>query len=330
MKKLVSTAIVLSLASNLALAQSSVLIYGIADAGFVHESGGPAGSVNNISSGVGSGNRLGFKGKEDLGGGASAFFNLENGYNIDTGSLGQGGLLFGRQAYVGVSNSLGAISLGRQYSPFYKTLRDVADPFEIGLAGTATNIIAGNTRVDNTAEYISPRYAGFSADLAYGFGEVAGDNAKNRTIGGGVNYLQGPLTVSLVHHRKNNATATDHLRTTMLVAKYDFGLATVDVAHAQNKGLANADSKDTLVGLTGGSGVNRLIASAIFHNDTTAADRDAKQWAIAYLYLLSKRSDLYAAYAHINNRNGATFTVGNGTDTGSGHTGVNLGVRHRF
>lgn len=45
---------------------------------------------------------------------------------------------------------------------------------------------------------------------------------------------------------------------------------------------------------------------------------------------LSKRTDLYAAYAVINNRNGAAFKVGNATDSGSGDKAFNLGVRHNF
>jgi predicted porin len=48
----------LSTLSASVLAQSNVTIYGIVDAGLVRESGGPAGSVNNISSGVASGSRI--------------------------------------------------------------------------------------------------------------------------------------------------------------------------------------------------------------------------------------------------------------------------------
>jgi predicted porin len=61
-------------AAHAALAQTSVNIYGIADAGLVHESGGVAGSVTKLTSGVGSASRLGFRGTEDLGGGMSAIF----------------------------------------------------------------------------------------------------------------------------------------------------------------------------------------------------------------------------------------------------------------
>ena len=56
---------------------------------------------------------------------------------------------------------------------------DVADPFAVGLAGNAMNMVATVSRVDNSVEYTTPRVGGFSADVLYGFGEVAGDTAKS-------------------------------------------------------------------------------------------------------------------------------------------------------
>lgn len=330
MKKLIMCAAVSSVMCGAACAQSNVTIYGVADAGFVRESGGPAGSINRITSGVASGSRLGFKGKEALGGGVSAFFQLENGYNIDTGSAGQGGLLFGRQALVGLSGAAGTLSAGRQYSPLYTTLRDVVDPFEIGLAGNVINIVPSFTRVDNMVEYVSPRYAGFAADLAYGFGESAGDSAKARHLGAALSYVAGPLNVTLAHHVKNDTAAIDHARYTMLVGKYTYQSFTLHVAHGINKALAGNDSKDVVLGGTYGWGANKLLGSFIVHDDSNSAGKDARQWALGYLYALSKRSDLYLSHGRISNRNGAVFTVGNGTEAGTGNRGTDIGMRHRF
>lgn len=321
----------LGMVSGAAMAQSSVTVYGVADAGLAFERGGPAGSVSKVTSGIASGSRLGFKGTEDLGNGLAANFVVENGYGIDTGAAGQGGLLFGRQAWAGLSGHFGAVALGRQYSPIYKTLRDVADPFCDGLAGAITNVFVGNTRVDNMVSYASPKVAGLSAELAYGAGEVAGDASANRTLGASATYSEGPLTVVLVHHQRENPTATAHSRNTLLTARYMFANGvTGHVAHAVNRDLLGNGSKDTLLGGTVRLGPGKFIASAIYHQDDSAADRDARQYAVGYLYSLSKRTDLYTAYGHVNNRNGATFKIGNATDSGSGATGVNLGMRHVF
>jgi general bacterial porin, GBP family len=76
---------------------------------------GPNTTLKRLDSGVGPGSRLGFRGNEDLGGGLSAMFLLEMGMAYDTGALQQGGLAFGRQAYVGLQGKNWTITAGRQY-----------------------------------------------------------------------------------------------------------------------------------------------------------------------------------------------------------------------
>ncbi len=132
MKKLnlyVAGAVILGGFSTGALAQTNVTIYGLIDTGIVHETGNVAGSVTKVTSGMSNGSRIGFKGSENLGDGLSVIFLLESGYQVDTGAMGQGGLLFGRQAYVGLKSvDKGTVTLGRQYTPQYNTLV-LADPF---------------------------------------------------------------------------------------------------------------------------------------------------------------------------------------------------------
>jgi predicted porin len=330
MNKMIIAFLASSLVPAAALAQSAVTVYGVADAGLVRESGGASGTVTALTSGVASGSRLGFKGKEDLGGGVGAYFVIENGFNIDTGSAAQGGLLFGRQAYVGVSSELGALSAGRQYSPYYRAMRDISDPFCAGFAGRAGNILVANTRLDNMVSYITPSLRGLTAELAVGLGEVAGNAAAKRAYSTALTYTGGPLVVALGWHQQQNALATDSSANTLLAARYDFGVVQAHLGYARNKGLADARSNDAIVGAIVPFGATRFYASYIRHDDSSAAARDARQWALGATYALSKRSDVYAAYAHIDNRNGATFKVGNATTDGTGNTGVNLGLRHTF
>jgi predicted porin len=65
-----------------AMAQSSVTIYGIADAGLMKQSG----QTVRVVSGIADGSRIGFKGTEDIGGGFKAIFNLEARVELDTGT----------------------------------------------------------------------------------------------------------------------------------------------------------------------------------------------------------------------------------------------------
>ena len=74
---------------------ASVSVYGLVDVALVRETGGSGGDVTKLTSGVGAGSRLGFKGREELGNGIAAIFLLESGFQADTGALGQGGLLAG-------------------------------------------------------------------------------------------------------------------------------------------------------------------------------------------------------------------------------------------
>lgn len=86
MKRILSLT-ALSLAAATCAAQSSVTVYGIADAGVTRVSGLKGGSLKMLSSGIMDGSRVGFRGNEDLGGGWRAIFTLENRTEIDTGGI---------------------------------------------------------------------------------------------------------------------------------------------------------------------------------------------------------------------------------------------------
>ena len=359
MKKTLITLAVLAAATGVAQAQSSVVIYGTVDAGFVSERGGKAGSVNKLDSGVASASRIGFKGTEDLGSGLSALFVLESGFNVDKGTQDVAGSIFNRQAYVGLSSkTAGTLTLGQQYTPWYNTLSKVADPFAAGYAGTAKNLFPSNTRTSNTVLYTSPSINGFDADVAYSFGEAKESNKIGRKIGASVGYSNGPLNARLAYNNTANDTAakeTGSGRNWLAAANYDFAVAKAYVAYGANKGLnsaklnnngvdadgnnyynyapaaASTDSNNILVGATVPVGpAGTVMASFIRTNDKTAANADADQWAVGYSYALSKRTSTYASYAKIKNKNGATYTVGNNSNLGSGDKAFNVGVRHSF
>ena len=105
-------------------AQSSVTLYGLIDESrfeavsnvpVAGKTGGGTQYALDAINGL-NGTRWGLRGTEDLGGGLAAIFTLENGFDLNTGKLGQGGAEFGRQAFVGLSSSrFGTLTLGRQY-----------------------------------------------------------------------------------------------------------------------------------------------------------------------------------------------------------------------
>lgn len=123
-KRAASAVIASTLPWGAAQAQGSVTIYGLLDVAMGSTStGNGAKSISQLASGVGAGSRLGFRGSEDLGGGLLANFALESGIGVDNGGVQQGGAMWGRQAFVGLSSSTGqwGVSLGRQYAPSLST-----------------------------------------------------------------------------------------------------------------------------------------------------------------------------------------------------------------
>lgn len=352
MKKSLIAIAVLGAVSSTAFAQSNVTIYGIVDAGLVSERGGAAGTTTKVTSGVGSASRLGFKGTEDLGGGLSAVFVLESGVKVDTGESDVAGSIANRQSYVGLkSTTAGALTLGRQYTPYYNTLVQVADPFAGGLAGTAKNLFpAGgvNTRNSNAIVYnTAGNLNGFTAEGSYSLGEQARDASASRQMGLSVGYSNGPLNVRAAYNSLNNdknATATAPAVNTsnghnaLLAVNYDFAVAKAFFAYGQDKGVfastlpsKSIDANEFLVGATAPVGpAGTVIASFTRKNDKLAANQDADQWAIGYTHALSKRTSTYVAYAKIKNKNGALYTVGNNTEVGSGDKAFNIGVKHSF
>lgn len=168
MKKSLLAVAVLGTLAGAASAQSNVTLYGIVDAGINFDNGrNAAGKTWSVASGQQSGSRLGVKGTEDLGGGLSAVFVLENGFNADDGTMANGGRLFGRQAWVGLNSAgLCSIKLGRQYSAIYNALNAI-DPFAINQAGDAQRVYGYGlgkadpiARSDNTVTYSSPDFNG--------------------------------------------------------------------------------------------------------------------------------------------------------------------------
>ena len=323
-----------------------------------------------LASGVESGSRLGIRGREEIAGGTAVVYALEAGVQADTGRgepangvvqaarPDTGGPLFGRQAYVGLVGPYGAVRVGRQYSLDYLALIEVADPFKGGLAGSATKLVGYSARrIDNSVQFALPDQGGVSAVATYGLGERPGNSAADRAYGVSLGYVRGPLTLRLAHQNRNatNIASGNELvpvgdaRNTIAAANLDFGMLAAYAAFSVNRGPGSSpfwnpdnpygavlpptpslDSRDALVGVAVPLGRTTLLASVIHKNDREPLRRDATQVAIGASYALTKRSDVYAAYAHIHNHNGAAYTVGNASEAGTGNAAINIGLRHAF
>ena len=255
--------IAIAVAAAMTAATASAMdftLYGIVDTGLgythVNTLNEPTENRFEEINGYNSGSRFGFKGTEDLGNGYSVSFVLENGFSSDSGALGQGGRMFGREAQVKFHSPYGTLSFGRA-----GTLLSGAGTLDI--FGMNADVLPGGwdgifnignyqgngMRLDNMVTYQTPTAAGFTGYLQYSFANdtTDGDNdskpnerSNNRYFAGGLTYNNGPLGVvavydtlmfrhysdSLVDPEGNDANVGDS-RTFTLGGHYDFGVVKI-------------------------------------------------------------------------------------------------------
>src|SRR5471032_3047370 len=113
---------VFAAAAGGAQAQSNVSFYGLLDVGIdnISNASPSKSNLSRVTSGGMNTSRWGFRGSEDLGGGLKAVFNLEGGILMDTGA--QDGVLFKRQATVGLEGAFGRVVIGRSFTSVYDTV----------------------------------------------------------------------------------------------------------------------------------------------------------------------------------------------------------------
>lgn len=153
--------------------QNSVTLYGILDTGveLVTHANAAGDSVVRMPGITGElPSRWGIRGSEDIGGGWSAVFTLESGFNMKNSTLNQGGRLFGRQAWVGLKGPYGSLTFGRQYTMTYWALSDadLLGPDIYGGVGSFDSYIP-SARSDNTIAY-KGTYRGLTVGATYSFG----------------------------------------------------------------------------------------------------------------------------------------------------------------
>jgi predicted porin len=260
MKRIALSTLSLALlgAAGAAQAQSSVTLYGVLDDSIQYVSNVGGHSLWNMAAGNLQGNRWGLKGSEDLGGGLKAIFQLENGFNPNSGALGQGGKMFGRQAYVGLTgDQWGTVTLGRQYDPLVDMVQPLTADNYWGSTFTTPGDVDNNdnsSRTNNAIKYVSPVFAGFQFEGMYALGGVAGATGSGQSWAGAATYSTGGLSVAGGYFRMNNASS--------LVARtgwggtsdgtFDGGLVNSAYDTAKSIGIASAAVQYVMGPFTGG------------------------------------------------------------------------------
>ncbi|AMP17045.1 porin [Collimonas pratensis] len=372
MKKSLIALTVLGTIAGAAQAQSSVTIYGTVDAGVTFSNNNvPAGNVDANSRlggskfGVGSGNidtsRIGFKGVEDLGGGLKALFQLEAGFNTDTGGFEQDKSLFNRKSVVGLGGNFGSVLLGRQsdvlddYGHQYTSVKDFGNFVGSPHVGDRLE----GSRTQNSIRYNSPSFSGVTASAIYGFGEEAGANSNGQAFGGGVAYDNGPLGAYLGYYQSKagkNSADTAPLFQLNPVAEGDTMNKTFSLGASYQAGPArlygnwsrinvpeqykqNIFELGTDYALTAPLHLLASVQHTQYSLDGNTAGNNSKpqvtQVNLGADYYLSKRTDLYTLASYAKGKNGApvgdySAPAVQNDDGKSNQAAVAIGIRHKF
>jgi predicted porin len=200
-----------SLASAGAFAQTNVTIYGSIDGGVDYLNNVKGNSFEAVNAGKRTPDRIGFKGVEDLGGGLAATFQLESGFNSDTGASSNPTTLFNRFSTVGLaSKTFGNVRLGRQPDYIYDYVGSLSNQVP-GLSSSYSpgNLdgLANQSAINNAVRIESPDFNGLQFGVLTGLGEVPGDYKSGLQYAAGAKYENGPMRVALGYTMAHNRTA---------------------------------------------------------------------------------------------------------------------------
>jgi predicted porin len=284
-------AISLVCAAGAAQAQSSLTIYGVADMGVRHASGlnaanaAASGDTNSVGSGLNTTSRLGFRGVEDLGGGLKALFNLESGWNLDTGLPNT--KFFDRASWVGLQGGWGTVSLGRQTTVLADALSGT-DPLGSRFAGFNPNIQVA-------------ALSGHRLGIEYG---PTGSTSGSYRLDNSIKYTGkfGAWTVRAMHGLGEQPDASGALSSSGASLRYDHDGYTATLAYGDFSSAKNLDLKAYLAGLSGKLGQGKwFITYGVNEAETsTSAVTENATLGLGAQLPVSSQLSLVAAYYKVD------------------------------
>lgn len=360
-KQILACAVAAAFATGAVAAE--VTIYGDVNTGFVYNytKVGDDASTNSFTmeSGISGASRWGVKGGEDLGNGYSVSFDLQSGFDSDTGMM-KYDRLFGREVRLTVAGPFGELSFGRMGTmtssagTYYDIFQGTADLFDGGWTSAiaTSNFFYDVTRADNMVTYATPTMAGVKGYVQYSFkvdNDATGTEGKNsskRYAGVGVTYENGPLSLVAVYDSVLNLTADPVAkkdgRAFSFGGNYDFGAAKLYAAYQYGKSQNFAGGVDTYkdretqvkghnfgLGVAVPVGVGTVNFAGYY---TTAksennSDNTVKTYNVAatYTYPFSKRTSVYAGVGYLQIKDKLT-----GTSEKTKSFDAAIGLAHSF
>jgi len=309
-------------------AQSSVTLSGLLNLGIARGNNGQTQLDGTSANGKFAMNDLlsnfSIAGREELGGGLWAGFQLVSFIKVDSGQLFQADTLFSSRSVLRFGGNFGEFYLGRSLTPANLQILG-ADPWGWNASSaqvgwqiqTANYKSTSYLRTNNTLGYVSPQISGFTVSLAHSPGEKVGSSDSGLSV----DYRNGPLWLGVGYdrsHGMNNTPASDHMAN--VVAAYDFGFIKPMLSYTSSKVNNVSYNSYSLAAVAPvGPGTVKAAFARLNDCDCVASERAAlSKVSLGYQYDLSKRT---ALFANVSRAKARTLT---GTNT------VELGIQHGF
>lgn len=285
--------------------QSQLTIYGAIALEAVRAtnvvSNGKAGTETRLDNSPVTASRLGFRGREDLGDGLFATFDLLHGLSPDTGSQSNA-RFWNRGAYVGLGHvRYGTLTLGRQWN----VNDDIMSRYFIfgGYAAFRfTEFGAISSLVDNAVKYVSPSWDGLTVR-----GIVApGEGTTGRTTELALNYRGAQWEAGLSSRSAKALNgASDTLQAVGL--SYTLGNWRVHGGHAQARPAASGLPKASTTDLGLVWTATPLLVTTLDYvaRNQKGTGNDSHFWRVGAEYYLSKRTTLLGNLVVLNNQGSA-------------------------
>ena len=358
-KSLIALAVAGVCASSAAMADMS--IYGQANVSYDVIGNG----TNRDSQGVNSNaSRIGFKGSEDLGGGLSAIWQIENQIAFGVGPAtpenisGQTGIAF-RDTFAGLkSDTAGTVRLGRFDTPYKLATRGM-DMFHNTIADNRSLMGLGHDfRANNSVGFNSLNYSGFSAAASY-FGDQGGtapgsstptlgtiNSLTNTNEGYSVagRYDAGPYHATAAYQSISNGLSNTNLSTDAwkIAGGYSVDAFALNAVYEKMNNRNGAGSSRAWY-LSGKYNVTSADALKLAYTDLNQqiggpANSGAKQYSAGYDHKMSNRTTLYALYTKLDTDSGNTSQLGfnssttsiSAVGTGQSPSAFSAGMKHSF
>jgi len=269
-------------------------------------------------------------------------------------SGGSQGLTFNRRSTVSLAGSWGELRLGRDFVPYFWNTT-IFDPFGTNgvgavsnftlkglgvIAGGGLNTTAGGIRASNSIGYFMPKISGFYGQAMYAMGEQPSNPSgpsSNGNVGSlRVGYANGPVDIAIGWGATTFAQSQQY-DVWNIGASWNFGAFKLMGLYNEEGGDSlptstqqNIKVRTYMIGATMPLGAGELKGSYT-HGDASYDLLDGDQFAIGYIYNLSKRTALYTTYSYINNNSKlGQYNMGIATGAASSTFGLDFGVKHSF